>query len=84
MNKKAIIKRLHEGLGYDEDKCISIVKILEDTFVIGKKSKKKMIDGFMSELGIDEEQADEVYNSVIEIIGSGIKERIIHPFKDMD
>ena len=31
------------------------------------ESKKKMIDGFMSELGIDEEQADEVYNSVIEI-----------------
>ncbi|MBR2833103.1 MAG: hypothetical protein IKF01_04315 [Bacilli bacterium] len=84
MNKKKVLERLKNGLNYSEDRCKIIIEILEDTFIIGKKNKAKMIDRFMSELDVSEDEANRIYESVIEIIGSGIKERLAHPFKDLD
>lgn len=40
MNKKGFILKLKEKLNYDEEKCIKINEILEDTFLIGKKNKE--------------------------------------------
>ena len=84
MNKKGFILKLREKLNYDEEKCIKINEILEDTFLIGKKSKEKMIERFIEEINVDEEEANNIYETAMNIIGSGIKDKIKHPFKDLD
>lgn len=84
MNKKGFILKLKEKLNYDEEKCIKINEILEDTFLIGKKSKEKMIGRFIEEINVDEEEANNIYETTMNIIGSGIKDKIKHPFKDLD
>lgn len=84
MKKKDVIEKLKEELGFDEEKCKIINGILEKTLIIGKKNKKKMIDSFMDELDVSLDEANRIYETVIEIIGSGIKEKIKHPFKDLD
>ena len=69
MNKSEFIKELSKQTGYDEEKCIVINSIVEDTFIIGKKNKDKMI---------------ELYETVISIIGSELKNKLKHPFKSQD
>lgn len=39
MNKKGFINTLQKELNYNEDKCIIINDILENTFLLGKKIK---------------------------------------------
>ena len=84
MNKKGFILKLKEKLNYDEEKCIKINEILEDTFLIGKKSKEKMIERFIEEINVDEEEANNIYETTMNIIGNEIKNKIKHPFKDLD
>ena len=50
MNKSEFIKELSKQTGYDEEKCIVINSIVEDTFIIGKKNKDKMIEKFEEQI----------------------------------
>ena len=43
MNKREFIKELSEITNLTEDKCAVINDILEDTFIIGKNSKEKIL-----------------------------------------
>ena len=55
MNKTDFIKELSNKTGYNEEKCLKINNIIEDTFLIGKKNKEKMINDFKSKLNIAED-----------------------------
>lgn len=84
MNKSEFIKELSKQTGYDEERCKKINDVIEDTFLIGKKNKEKMIASFIEKLGIDENEANKIYESAMQIIGSGVKDKLRHPFKSQD
>ena len=84
MNKTEFIKELSKQTGYDEEKCIVINSIVEDTFIIGKKNKDKMIEKFEEQISLDENEANKLYETIISIIGSELKNKLKHPFKSQD
>ena len=84
MNKSEFIKELSKQTGYDEEKCIVINSIVEDTFIIGKKNKDKMIEKFEEQISLDENEANKLYETIMSIISSEIKNKLKHPFKSKD
>lgn len=84
MNKSEFIKELSKQTGYDENKCNVINNIVEDTFIIGKKNKDKMIEKFEKQIELDENEADKLYETIMSIISSEIKNKLKHPFKSKD
>lgn len=84
MNKSKFIKELSKQTGYDEEKSILINSIIEDTFIVGKKHKKKIIEKFEEQLSINEKEADKLYEMVMSILNCEIKNKLKHPFKSKD
>lgn len=81
MNKTDFIKELSNKLGYNEEKCLQINNIIEDTFLIGKNNKEKMINDLKSKLNITEDEANKIYETAMNIISLEIKNKLKHPFK---
>ena len=84
MNKQGFIDELVKETGYDREKCIIINDSLEDNFLFGKNNKMKTINALMNNLSIDEAEANRIYDITSSIITKAIKNRIKHPFKNMD
>lgn len=84
MNKKEFIKELSELTNLDEEKCTKINEILESHLIIGKKGKEQIITELIEKLGLDKEKANNIYNTCMDILSKEIKEKITHPFKDLD
>jgi hypothetical protein len=84
MNKSDVIKELSKRTGYSEEKCITINSIVEDIFIVGKKNKEKMIDEIKEKLDVDKQKANNIYETFMDIIGTGIKDKLKHPFKSND
>ena len=84
MNKTEFIHSISEKTGYDIEKSTKINYILESNFFISKKNKDKIINDLMNELNIEELDADNIYNTCIEIITSAIKNKIKHPFRNKE
>ncbi|MBR2240550.1 MAG: hypothetical protein IJ890_04120 [Clostridia bacterium] len=84
MNKEEFVKKLSEKIGYDEEKCAEINSIIEDTFIVGKNNKEKMITDLIHKMGVSEEEADKIYNSAMEIIAKEVLEKMFNPFSKKD
>lgn len=84
MNKKQFIQELEKVTGLDNSKCIIINDIIEKHFIIGKKNKEKMVADIIDKLKMTKDQAEEIYESSMSIIGGGIKEKLKHPFKSQN
>lgn len=84
MNKEEFIKGLSQKLNYPEEKCVMVNEILESNFVISKKSKEPIMEELTSRLGIDREEALKIYETAVELIKSGVKDSLMHPFKNKD
>lgn len=80
MNKKEIIKKIGEVTNLSEEKCIIINDILEEHFIIGKNNKEKIISDISEKLETTREESENIYESAMSIIGSGIKNKLKHPF----
>ena len=83
-NKTALLVELKERLNCSENDCVIINNIVEETSLFGRKNKAKMINGFMDQLNVSEERADEIYNTFMDIFKKRIKWKICHPFKNYD
>lgn len=83
-NKRALLVDLKERLNCSEEECLIINDIVEETSLFGKKNKARMINGFMKKLHVDEQRADEIYNTFMDIFKSRVKFKILHPFKNYD
>lgn len=84
MNKEKFIKELEKNTKLDNDECIIINSILEDHFLIGKNNKEKIVTDIKNKLNIQTEEAENIYESAMNIIGTGIKNKLRHPFKNQD
>ena len=80
MNKKEVIKKLGEVTNLSEEKCIIINDILEEHFIIGKNNKEKIISDISEKLETTREESENIYELAMSIIGSGIKDKLKHPF----
>jgi len=80
MNKEDVINKLVEVTKLDKEKCIAINEILENNFFVGKKNKEKIISDISSKLNMNEMDAEKIYESAMSVIGSGIKDKLKHPF----
>ena len=84
MNKTKFIEKLKETLNIDENKANIINNILESNNIIGKKGKENIINDLMGQLKIDLNEANKIYEKVMNIIKDAIKNKIKHPFKSQD
>ena len=65
MNKSEFIKELSKQTSYNEERCNTINNIVEDTFIIGKKNKEKIIEKFEKQINLDENEANKLYEYII-------------------
>lgn len=84
MNKEKFINVLAEKLNCDTEYSRRVSDLLEDNFLIGKKNKEKTINSFITELKVSKEEAEKIYETASSVIASAIKDKIKHPFKDLD
>ena len=84
MNKEKFVEKLSKELNYSFEQCTLINDILESNFIISRKSKDAIINELISQLGVDCNEADNIYNVSVSIITSEIKEKLKHPFKSQD
>ena len=84
MNKSEFIKKLVDETGYDEAKCSLVNDIFESHFIVGKKGKERITSDFVEQLGLSQEEAETLYEKSINILGSGLKNKLRHPFKSKD
>lgn len=84
MNKNEFVKELLKQTGYDEEKCNIINDVLEDSFILGKNNKEKIIAKFENDLKCDENEANKIYETVMDIFSNEIKNKIKHQFKNQD
>lgn len=80
MNKKEVIKKLGEVTNLSEEKCVIINDILEEHFIVGKNNKEKIISDISEKLETTREESENIYELAMSIIGSGIKDKLKHPF----
>ena len=84
MNKQGFIQELIKETGYPKDKCIIISDSLEDNFLFGRSNKAKTTNALMNNLDCSEEEANRIYEIASSVIVREIKNKIKHPFKDLD
>ena len=84
MNKSGFIKELVKQTNLSENECIIINDILEDYPILGKKNKEHITKELEEKLKFSQEEAEEIFNTVANIITTQIKEKIIHPFRSKD
>lgn len=80
MNKTGFIDELSRQLSYPKDTCIVINDILENSFFINKKNKDKIIEEFIQNLNVNNEEATKIYDIAIKIIKDEVKNKLKHPF----
>ena len=84
MNKEEFINLLSDKTGYSNDKCIIINSVLEDNFLIGRKNKNKIVNQLRDRLGLDDVKANEIYEISMDLLNRALKNRLKHPFKNLD
>ena len=80
MNSEELVKQT----GYEREKCIIINDSLEENFLFGKNNKTKTINTLMNNLNCNEEEANHIYDIASSIIVREIKNKIKHPFRNLD
>ncbi len=68
-------------LSYSQEMSIIITEIIENHFFITPKGKEKIIDEFILNLKIDDQEAERIYEFVSQIIKNELKNKLKHPFK---
>ena len=81
MNKEKFIETLTEKLNVDKNTAIIINNIFENYFIIDKKNKEKIVNDLMNDLKINLKEAEDIYEKVMDLITTTIKNKIKHPFR---
>lgn len=84
MNEEKFMKELENVTGLDTNQCTIINSILENHFLLGKNNKEKIINDVMLQLQMTKKEAEEIYEAAMSIIGTGIKDKLKHPFKSQE
>ena len=82
MNRKVFLERLAHETGYSSDRCKIINEVIESRIMIGKNNKIKTINDFVKLLDVDIDEANDIYDKCIFILGNEFKNKLKHPFKN--
>ena len=80
MNKSKYIEELTKRTGYDKEMCNAINDVFEDTFIIGRKNKEKIVRKLVEQLNSSEKEANDLYKTSMDILSEAIKNKLKHPF----
>lgn len=81
MNKTDFIKQLVEKTGLTNEQASEANNIFENTLLVGNKNKELIQNQLCERLGIDEAQADMIYNAAAELVASGVLDKVKSIFK---
>ena len=81
MNAEDFIKELTSQTGLTQEKGVAANEIFESTFLAGNKNKELIISQLTQKLGVDESQADMIYNAAIDLLASGVLDKVKNIFK---
>lgn len=84
MNKTGFIMQIAEILNITEEQAALVDGIVEAHPIIGKNSKLAVIAEIKEKLGTDDETAKQISDTVSELIGSNIRNKLLHPFGGND
>ena len=76
--------QLAERLNITEEQAALVDGIVEAHPIIGKNSKLAVIAEIKEKLGTDDETAKQISDTVSELIGSNIRNKLLHPFGGND
>ena len=79
MNKNEFIDQLSSETTYDEETCNQINAVVERHLIIGKNNKRKIKRELVEQLEIDDSEADDIYNKIMDILTREFKNKIKHP-----
>ena len=83
MDKEDFLLKLGEETGYNSDICFNINEILESCYIVGKSNKDKIKNDFKEKLSFSEEEAENIYNKVMDIFAKGVKDKARNQFNSL-
>ncbi len=76
MNAEDFISELVSQTGLTKDQGLAANEIFESTFLAGNKNKDLITNQLVQKLGVDESQADMIYNAAVGILTSGAIDKV--------
>lgn len=80
MNKTEFIAELQKRTNRTSEQCFAVNSVLESNFIFRKKNRPKIVAQLMTELSVDEVEANDVFDIAMDIIRSAEKSAIKRPF----
>lgn len=84
MNRGEFINELENRIRLSREKCSLVCDVFERYVFWKEKNREKIIDDLMTEIDISKDEASDIYEKVLGIIGDGVKNSILHPFRSKD
>lgn len=81
MNAEDFIKELTSQTGLTQEQGLAANEVFESTFLAGNKNKDLIIGQLTERLGIDESQADMIYNVAVGLLADGVMDKVKNIFK---
>ena len=81
MNAEDFIKELTSKTGLTQEQGVAANEIFENTFLAGNKNKDLIVSQLVEKLGVDESQADMIYNAAVGLLASGVADKVKNIFK---
>lgn len=81
MNSEDFISQLVSETGLTQEQGVAANGIFESTFLAGNKNKDFIIAQIVEKLGVDESQANMIYNVAIGLLTTGVLSKIKGIFK---
>ncbi|AMD17045.1 hypothetical protein TL18_02800 [Methanobrevibacter sp. YE315] len=81
MNSEDFISQLISETGLTQEQGVAANGIFESTFLAGNKNKDFIIAQIVEKLGVDESQANMIYNVAIGLLTTGVLSKIKGIFK---
>ena len=84
MNKQELLSILSSKLNISLEDAKEVNRIFENNVILNAKNKDKIINDLVNKLNIDLDKANNIYQVFMDIFDDGIKEKLRHPFKNLD
>ena len=81
MNPEDFIAQLSQEAGIDANQAASVHGILESTFLAGIKNKEMITKLISEKLGVDQAQANMIYDIAVGLLATGVLSKIKGIFK---
>lgn len=81
MNPEDFIAQLSQETGIDANQAASVNGILESTFLAGNKNKDMITKLISEKLGVDQAQANMIYDVAVGLLATGVLSKIKGIFK---